>query len=447
MQRDLTKGNITSALVLFSLPMIAGNLLQQIYNLVDAWIVGQYLGADALAAVGSAYTLMTFLNSIIIGLCMGSGAAASYYFGQRKAGEMAYRERLSFWFIGGVTMLINILVFVGLQVILRFLNTPTEVYGMMEEYVFYSFFGLLFTFLYNFFAYDLRAKGNSFVPLCVLAIAAALNIVLDLWFVIGLHMSVAGAAIATVIAQAFSGVSMAVYAWRVEKVHLFSKTSGEVKTVKSNTFRGAMGEVIRLCTASCLQQSVMNFGILLIQGLVNSFGTAVMAAFAAAVKIDTLAYMPAQEFGNAYSLFISQNHGAGEKERVVKGTRAAICISVSFCLLISVIVVCFSKQLLMVFIEQGSQIILSIGTEYLWIEGSFYFGIGILFLLYGYYRGIHMPEMALLLTMISLGMRVVLAYAMAPVVGVWGIWSAIPIGWILADVTGLVYMMKMRDRK
>ena len=208
-----------------------------------------------------------------------------------------------------------------------------------------------------------------------------------------------------------------------------------------------MSEVTKLCTASCLQQSVMNFGILLIQGLVNSFGTAVMAAFAAAVKIDTLAYMPAQEFGNAYSLFISQNYGAGDRERVAKGTKAAIWISVSFCILISVIVVCFSKPLLMVFIERGSQGILSIGAEYLWIEGSFYFGIGILFLLYGYYRGIHRPEMALVLTIISLGTRVVLAYVLAPVVGVRGIWSAIPIGWILADVTGLVYMVKMRGRK
>lgn len=447
MQRDLTKGNIIRALVLFSLPMIAGNLLQQIYNLVDAWIVGKYLGSDALAAVGSAYTLMTFLNSIIIGLCMGSGAATSYYFGQKKLQEMKQHTRLSFWFIGIVTLIINILVFAELHEILRFLNTPVELYEMMESYVFYSFCGLIFTFLYNFFAYTLRAKGNSFVPLCVLGIAAVLNIVLDFWFVIELQMSVEGAAIATVIAQAFSGIAMMVYSWRVEGIcflpegHCSRKGADTVDASKN-----AFGEVVRLCLASCLQQSVMNFGILLIQGLVNSFGTAVMAAFAAAVKIDTLAYMPAQEFGNAYSLFISQNYGAGEKVRVLKGTKAAVFISTGFCIFISILVVCLSEPLLMVFIERSSQEILVIGKDYLLIEGSFYFGIGILFLLYGYYRGIHKPEMSLVLTVISLGTRVVLAYTLAPVAGVWGIWAAIPIGWVLADVTGFAYMVYLNHR-
>ena len=199
---------------------------------------------------------------------------------------------------------------------------------------------------------------------------------------------------------------------------------------------------MRFSVATCIQQSVMNFGILMIQGLVNSFGTLVMAAFAAAVKIDSFAYMPAQEFGNAYSIFISQNHGAGRKDRIKQGTKSAAKVSILFCIVVSVIVFAAAPLLMQIFISASEQEVIRIGTGYLRVEGAFYWGIGLLFLLYGYFRGIEKPEMSIVLTVISLGIRVVLAYLTAPIqgIGVWGIWSAIPIGWILADTVGLLVM-------
>ena len=189
----------------------------------------------------------------------------------------------------------------------------------------------------------------------------------------------------------------------------------------------------------------MNFGILMIQGLVNSFGPSVMAAFAAAVKIDSFAYMPAQEFGNAFSLFISQNHGAGQKDRVQEGMRSAVRVSMLFCALISLLVFLFAPSLMLLFISAEETGIIAIGAEYLRVEGTFYCGIGILFLLYGYYRGINRPEMSLVLTVISLGTRVALAYLLAPLpaIGVLGIWSAIPIGWVLADAAGILYLRQL----
>ena len=170
-----------------------------------------------------------------------------------------------------------------------------------------------------------------------------------------------------------------------------------------------------------------------------------MAAFAAAVKIDSFAYMPAQEFGNAFSLFISQNHGAGEKGRVREGMRSAVKISMLFCIFISLLVFLFAPYLMLLFISPEETGIIAIGSGYLRVEGAFYCGIGILFLLYGYYRGINRPEMSLVLTVISLGTRVLLAYILAPLpqIGVPGIWSAIPIGWILADVTGILYLRRL----
>ena len=208
---DLTEGSIWQKLIRFSLPMIAGNLLQQIYNIVDTLIVGKYLGADALAAVGSAYTLMTFITSIIIGLCMGSGAFFSADYGAADEKKLREDAGLSFWFILGVSLVIYLIIYPGMPLILQLLQTPEELMELMREYVSVVFVGIIFLFLYNFFSYLLRAMGNSIIPLIFLAAASVLNIVLDLWFVIGLKLGVSGAAAATVIAQAVAGVGITVY--------------------------------------------------------------------------------------------------------------------------------------------------------------------------------------------------------------------------------------------
>ena len=186
----------------------------------------------------------------------------------------------------------------------------------------------------------------------------------------------------------------------------------------------------------------MNFGILMVQGLVNSFGTAVMAAFAAGVKIDTLAYMPAQEFGNAYSIFISQNYGADEKDRIKKGTKSALVMVLVFCAVISAGVFLLAPRLMEIFISPEETQIIRIGAGYLRIEGACYCGIGILFLLYGYFRAVERPRISLLLTVISLGTRVALAYALAPSFGVDAIWWAVPVGWALADIMGALLVKK-----
>ena len=192
----------------------------------------------------------------------------------------------------------------------------------------------------------------------------------------------------------------------------------------------------------------MNFGILMVQGLVNSFGTAVMAAFAAAVKIDSFAYMPVQDFGNAFSTFVAQNFGAGRYDRIRRGIRSSIWLTTGFALWISVLVYVFSPQLMALFVSPSETEIINIGVEYLRIEGSFYIGIGYLFLLYGFYRAVALPSMSVVLTVVSLGTRVVLAYALATLsaVGYTGIWWSVPIGWALADGIGVWYYRKIRKQ-
>lgn len=433
MYHDLTEGKISRSLLLFALPMMAGNLLQQFYNIADTLIVGRVLGSNALAAVGSAYTLMTFLTSIFLGLSMGSGALFSIYKGKNDQDSLRNAIVHAFALIMAVTVLLNVLVYIGIDPILHFLRVPDEVWDGMKAYLLVIFAGIIATSLYNYFSCLLRALGNSTIPLVFLAVSAVLNIGLDLLFVAVLPWGIRGAALATVIAQYVSVIGITLYVLLKCRDLLPSREDLQFN-------RQILGEIGNLSSMTCVQQSVMNFGILMVQGLVNSFGPVVMAAFAAAVKIDTFAYLPVQDFGNAYSTFIAQNYGAGKKDRIRKGTRESFLISFLFCIVISAVVCIFAAPLMRIFVSAKETAVIASGVRYLRIEGAFYCGIGCLFLLYGYYRAVKKPGMSVILTVISLGTRVALAYILSAYIGETGIWMAIPIGWVLADVTGLVYM-------
>ena len=439
MKTDLTHGPVMKTMLRFAVPMILGNLMQQCYNIADTLIVGQFLGAGALAAVGSAFSLMTFLTSILLGLAMGSGTVFSMRFGQKD--ELGLKEGIlaSFTLLGAVTVVLNVAVFLGIDWIIRVLQTPADLVGLMREYLIVIFAGLVGIFLYNFFASLLRSIGNSVVPLLFLAVSAVLNIALDLWFVAGLNRGVAGAAEATVISQYVSGIGIAVYTW-VKCPELIRKD----KAVRLRWSR--VREITSYSALTCLQQSIMNLGILAVQGLVNSFGTTVMAAFAAAVKIDAFAYLPVQDFGNAFSIFTAQNFGAGKTDRIRKGIRVATLTSMLFGLLISIAVFVLAEPLMTLFIDAGETAVIAEGVRYLRIEGAFYYLIAALFLLYGLYRALGKPGMSVVLTIVSLGIRVALAYALAsiPLFGVVGIWWSVPIGWLLADALGLIYYLAKR---
>ena len=439
-QIDLTTGSIPKTLLRFAFPMICGNLLQQLYNVADTLIVGRFLGSDALGAVGSSYTLMTFLTSILLGLCMGSGALFSVCWGQRDLARLRRQTHAAFMLIAACTVVLNAAAFLLLDAMKTLLSVPAEVWPLMRSYLFVIFFGIGGTFLYNYYASLLRAVGNSLVPLLFLAAAAVLNIALDLVFVLVCRWGVEGAAAATVLAQWLSGIGTAVYTL-VRCPELRARR-------EERRITGAMlRELLSASVLTCLQQSVMNLGILMVQGRINSFGPVIMAAFAAAVKIDSFAYMPLQDFGNAFSTFIAQNHGAKQAERIHKGTITAMKMSSVFCVLASGCVYVFARPLMRLFVKAGETEIIAIGVQYLHIEGVFYVGIGLLFLLYGLFRGYGRAGVSIVLTVVSLGSRVALAYALSaiPAVGMVGIWWSVPIGWALADIVGIgIYL---RERK
>ena len=436
-ERDLTTGGITAGLWAFALPLMLGNVMQQFYNLVDTWVVGRYIGDSALAAVGSSYTLMTFLTSVIIGMCLGSGAYLSMAYGRHDMEDIRGGIFQSFTLIGALTLVIMLIFYLVLDPVIRLLQVPEEIFGDMRTYLFYVFFGFFATFLYNYFSNVLRSMGNSVIPLLFLGVSVVLNVFLDLYCVWNLHMGIRGAAVATVIAQTVSGVGILIYFWTAYpqlRIHRENMTWN----------RERLQNILSLSGFTCLQQSVMNFGILMVQGIVNSFGAVVMAAFAVAVKIDTIAYMPVQDFGNAFSVFVAQNFGADKRERIRQGIRNAALSVLIFCILISTAVFVLARPLMQIFVDRSGVEVVNVGVQYLRIEGTFYLGIGILFLLYGYYRAVNKPLMSVVLTVISLGTRALLAYLLSGIesIGVVGIWAAIPIGWFLADAAGIVYYIK-----
>lgn len=437
--RDLTTGSITSGLWSFAVPLMLGNVFQQFYNLADTWVVGKCVGDNALAAVGSSYTLLTFLNSVIIGLSLGTGAFVSMAFGRKRNDEIRGGIFMSSVFIGSLTLLITALIYIFIDPIITLLCVPNEIVGDIKSYLLWVFIGFFATFLYNYISNLLRAVGNSFLPLVFLAVSVVLNVGLDLYFVISLDMGIVGAAVATVISQYISGVGLLLY-------FLFACPEYRVRKSDLHFDRAKFKNILSLSGFTCLQQSVMNFGILVVQGIVNSFGAVVMAAFAVAVKIDTIAYMPLQDFGNAFSVFVAQNFGAGKIDRIKSGIKQAVISVAIFSAVVSVIVFSLSGALMSIFVDGSNVQTIEIGSQYLRIEGACYIGIGILFMLYGYYRAVNKPFMSVVLTVISLGTRVLLSLVLSgiPLIGVIGIWLSIPIGWFLADAFGVGYYLKKR---
>ncbi len=440
MNQDLTKGSVFPTMCFFALPMILGNILQQGYNVADTWVVGHYIGSDALAAVGSAFALMTCLTSVLLGLCMGSGVVFSMSFGKQDEKRLESSICASFLLTAVIAVLLTALSLLGVDGIIRWMNIPQEITEITRDYLVLIFCGIPAVAVYNFFGAYLKALGNSVIPLVFLCISTVLNIGLDLLFIAVLEQGTAGAAAATILSQYISGVGIGLYA--IVKNKILRNAFCHFRIKAENLL-----EITNYSLLTCLQQSVMNFGILMVQGLVNTFGVTVMAGFAAAVKIDSFTYMPVQEYANAFSTFIAQNAGAKKKERISLGIRYAVMTSFSYCIIASVSIWFLAEPLMQLFIDAREADVIMEGMRFLHTVGPFYCGIGCLFLFYGLYRAVGKPGMSVVLTVISLGIRVGLSYMLAPVpsIGVAGIWWSIPIGWGIADLTGAFYFMRHKN--
>ncbi|MBU5591601.1 MATE family efflux transporter [Clostridium sp. MSJ-4] len=437
METDMTKGKPMNIIIGFAIPMFIGNLFQQFYNIVDTIIVGRFVGKEALAAVGSSFAIMTFVTSILIGLSMGASALFSQLFGAKQYEELKKAISTSFIFILVVSITLTVITSLFMNQIIHLFQMPVETRAYAANYLRFIFAGLIFSGVYNSFSFLLRAVGDSKSPLYFLILSAIINIILDLFFVVILNMEVTGVALATFIAQGVSAISCAIYT--IKRMN-FLEFNREDIIFHRQMFK----KIASYSILTAVQQSASSFGMMMVQGLVNTFGAIVMAAFAAASKIDSFANIPMQDFGNALSTYVAQNKGANNTKRIREGIRGVSKIIIIFSLGISILVFVFAPQLVLIFVKKEALDVIEVSVYYLRIVCVTYILLGFLQMFYGFYRGLGEVKVSIMLTFVSQVTRVVLAYGLALTpLGFTGICLAIPIGWFLSDALGVAMYKKI----
>ena len=411
------------SLFFFALPMIIGNLFQQFYNMADSIIVGNLVGEDALAAVGASYSFTTVFIMIAIGGGIGASVLTSQYLG---AGH--YREMKSsvYTFLIAFAVFSTLLAVLGFAVnptVLRLLKTPDNILSDAVSYLQIYFVGLPFMFMYNILSANFNALGRSRIPLFLLIFSSILNIVLDLWMVGSLKMGVAGAAVATVIAQGIAAVFSLVILMR-----LLSTYAVEVKVQRFRSDMFVTG--VKVAIPSIVQQSIVSIGMLLTQSAVNRFGSSALAGYSAGTRLESLCIVPMIATGNAMSTFTAQNLGAGRPERVRQGYRAAYGIIIGFGVLLIAVSQLYYAPILSAFVEQGeSAVAFETGTAYFRFIGFFFSFLGFKAITDGILRGAGDIQVYMLANLINLAIRVAVAQLCSPIWGIELIWYAVPMGW------------------
>lgn len=440
MELDMTKGDPSRVILKFFIPMFIGNLFQQLYYIIDAIVVGQFIGKDAFAAVGSSSAVLVFITSILIGLAMGASAIFSQLYGGKRYDELKKTISTAFIFLFCASLIISVVTLGFLPQIISLYQMPQETAAYAVEFLKYNFLGFVFVGMYNACAFLLRSIGDSKSPLYFLAGSCLLNILLDLLFVVVFHLEVLGVAIATFIPQVLAALCCGIYTTKRMQFLQFKR--------KDLVFSPAVFQTVAgYSMLTALQQSFSSFGMMLIQGLVNTFGATVMAAFAACSRIDEVANRPLQDLGHALSTYAAQNEGAGNPRRIRKGVRVTSKIIIVISGVISSIAFIFAPILLSVFVQKEALDVIAVGVGYLRVVGLFYVLLGFIVMFYGFFRGIGAIRISIWMTVISQGIRVLLAYSFAPFLGFSGVCWAIVAGWFLSDLLGFYMYKKIMNDK
>lgn len=430
MIKNLTEGKPLKLLFFFSLPMLMGNLFQQLYNMVDSMVVGNFVGADALASVGASFPVVFLAVALASGLSMGCNVVISQLFGAGRIREM--KTTVSTALIGqfSLSILITIIGELIAPLVLRLLKTPENIMGDSLVYLQIYFGGLVFLFMYNTLNGIFNALGDSKTPLYFLILSTLTNIVLDLTFVIKFRMGVAGVAWATLIAQGICAVlSLCTLMHRIR--HLADEPGHENEGKRPLFHFSAVERIARIGVPSMIQQSIVSVSMLMMQSLVNSFGSIYIAGYTAATKIDSLAMMPNMNFSNAMSSYTAQNIGAGKEDRVKEGYKANIFMVVVFSVTLTLIIFLFGPALMNLFMDSASNVeVLNHGMAYMRVVSSFYILMGIMFTSNGLLRGAGDMKFFMASSLFNLVTRISVAYLLAPRIGSIAIAWSIPVGWL-----------------
>ena len=435
----MTEGSPVTLILLFSIPMLIGNLFQQVYNLVDSVIVGKYVNADALAAIGATGSVTFLFFAICNGIGSGGGIITSQYFGKKNDEAVKSCIVNTGYIMLVFPIIVGFIAYILTVPILKLLDTPVEILNDAADYMKIMCVGLVFVSLYNYISSMLRALGDSRTPLFFLIFSCLLNTGLDFLFVVGFNMSVRGAGIATIISQFVSGVGCILYAMKTNSYFKFTKEN--MKFNKHITM-----SILKLGIPLSLQFSLIAISCMALQKVVNSFGKTTVAAFSATSRIEQIIHQPYQTLGAALSTFTGQNYGANLKDRVKEGYKKSLMIMVIFSIIMLPIMQLFSENIVRIFVDEEPVIVM--GAKALRITSYFYVMLGTIYTVRGVLNGLGDSIFALINGIVEVIGRftVPIMLVAIPAIGLWGIWWSVGIVWSLAGITALMRYFSFKKK-
>ncbi|WP_320019689.1 MATE family efflux transporter [Labilibaculum manganireducens] len=437
--KDFTTGNVTKLILNFTLPMLLGNVFQQLYNIVDSIIVGKVLGKEALASVGASFPIIFTLIALLIGIGSGFSIVISQFYGAKDINKVKRAIDTMYLFLFGAGILVSVLGIYFSKDLFLLLQLPVELIPQATSYLNVYMAGMIMFFGFSGTSSILRGLGDSKTPLYFLILASIFNIIFDLLFVMVFKWGIAGAAWATVLAQSGAFISGIIYLNRnhnIIKFSLFKLVFDKEIFITS----------LKIGIPSGIQHTFVALGMMALLGIVNTFGTDVIAAYTAAGRIDSLAMMPAMNFSQAVAAFVGQNLGANKIDRVRQGFKVTFIMSNVFCLMMTAIIILFGSHLMKLFTTDAN--VIAIGEKYLIIVSSFYLLFSTMFTTNGVLRGAGDTLIPMFITLFSLWLiRIPCAYFLSSHIEETGIWWSIPIGWSMGTIFSYLYYRTGRWKK
>lgn len=441
-KKDLLHGNIRRQLLTLMLPLIIGNILQQFYNTIDSIIVGRYVGDTAFAAVGVAGSVMNLFIFMLNGACNGISVIFAELYGQRKWEKLRKESFLSLLIGVSAAVILSLLGVSFLHTILNVIKTPVDVYPYTRNYLWIILLGMPITFFYNWCAAILQAAGDTQIPLYILLVAMGINTILDFVFVAGMHMGTSGTAIATVTAQLVASMICICIMKKKHKEFFFQRKDMAMDI-------GLLKKTSKFGLVSALHQSSLYIGKLLVQGAVNTGGTDMISAYTATMRIEGFANSFGDSGAVAVSVVVAQNHGAGNKERVLKGLKKGLSVMFTLAIVLSILMIMVTKTAVIWLMGNPNKVVLRNVDQYMWVVSIFYFLCFIGSTFVGFYRGIGKIQVPVIGTILQISVRVVLSYAWIKMIGLTAVALATGIGWIVVVVYQVItyQIMIHRDQK
>ena len=433
MTKNLTEGKPLSVLFFFALPMLLGNIFQQFYNLADSVIVGNFVGSDALAAVGGTFPISFLAIAIATGASTGCSIVISHAFGAENNKKVSRAITTSLILVSFLGLIIMLLSLIFLKPLLVLLGTPSDIFNASYSYLKIIFWGCIFIYIYNCLTAIFNALGDSKTPLKFLIVSTILNVGLDLIFVLCFKMGSDGAGYATLISQAAATIGLFIY-FLIKMKYIISK---EKQPLFDKTL---VKEMIKYAIPSIIQQTIVSLGMMTVQGLVNSYGKDFVAGYSAATKIDAIAVMPMINISLALSTFTAQNVGAKKMDRVNKGFNAAMLMCVVASVLCTCVLVLFGKFFVGMFVDSDASMqVINYGNDYFKVVSLFYILLAVMFCSNGVHRGLGNMKIFMFSTFCNITARITLAYALKPLLGYTAIFWALPIGWLVSGSISFIY--------